>query len=174
MAARKTAAERAAEAQVAPVAHDTIHLAYHAAQLEMPAIQRDAINPHLKNKYASLASIIPTVLDVAGRHGLSVLQLPAQLDGALAVRTTLIHAATGDTYSEVAPCPTAGKDTGHAAGSGLTYMRRYAITALFGLVTEADDDANGASAPSEASQTPPPVTPAPAGATTSDDLGGEL
>lgn len=134
MAARKPAATT--------VAHASFNEAFHAAQQEMPAIQRDAVNPHLRNKYASLASIIPTVLEVAGKHGLTIMQMPSHIDGAPAVRTVIRHVASGEFDEATTPIPTGGKDTGHSYGSGITYMRRYAITAAFGLVTENDDDGN--------------------------------
>lgn len=162
-AAERRAAAAAAKAAEQQVEHATLALAFHAAQQEMPGIQKDAINPHLKNKYASLASIIPTVLETAGRHGLAILQMPAQVDGGPGVRTTLIHATTGESYSDLCGAPTGGKDTGHAYGSGFTYLRRYAITAVFGLVTEEDDDGNGASSPAAASVTPAAATAVPAG-----------
>lgn len=156
MAARKTPAAPTAQT------HETFAAAFHAAQQEMPAIQKDAINPHLRNRYASLASIIPTVLETAGRHGLIVIQLPSTIGSHPAVLTRIEHVQSAGYIEDRCIIPLGGKDTGHAYGSGLTYMRRYAITAAFGLVTESDDDGNGATPDVGGAQVPSSAPAAPA------------
>ena len=121
-----------------------------AAQGELKAVGKDAVNPHFKNRYASLDSIIDTVRPVLARHNLAVVQgagVPetnehGQLVG-FAVETMLIH-SSGEWLSNAAVVPVVKSDA-QGAGGALTYGRRYGLSALLALATEDDDDGNAAS-----------------------------
>lgn len=105
--------------------------------------KKDSINPFLKNKYASLGSVIDTVKEELGKMGLGFTQDCVELNGVLDVSTDIIDllSGEGETYhmsvhmKEMTPQGSAG---------AFTYGRRYALLGIFGLAPE-DDDANEAS-----------------------------
>lgn len=91
--------------------------------------------------YADLGSICDAVYPLLNENKLVLVQLPDTTgDGTPALTTTLIHAPTGEYFSATSPVVMAD-NTGQAQGSGITYLRRYALCAILGLVTEDDDGA---------------------------------
>jgi hypothetical protein len=114
-----------------------------AAQKEMPAVDRDGKNPHFKSDFTTLDHLIAKTKPVLAKHGLAVLQLPADLDGRPALRTVLMH-ESGETVEDTMPLLLTKQDP-QGQGAALTYARRYAWSALLGIATEVDDDGNTAS-----------------------------
>lgn len=110
-----------------------------AFQAEGVKLQRDSINPHFKNRYIGLDSLIADVLPVLNKCGLVVLQMPTQLDGVPALTTRLVHAASGDHVEATMPL-LATKSDPQAQGAALTYARRYSLMAFLGLVADEDTD----------------------------------
>lgn len=136
-------------------------------QGELKAIQKDSVNPHFKNSYASLDTIIETVRPVLTKHGLSLVQGATESfqaeEGrpmAINVQTMLIH-SSGEWIQNSAIIPLAKADP-QGAGGALTYGRRYSVAALLALATEEDDDGNTASGNPGAPQRPAPRPAAPA------------
>lgn len=123
-----------------------------AAQAELPAIERDAVNPHFKSRYMTLDNLLAKALPVLNRHGLALLQQPTSLDGRPALKTTLLH-ESGERAEEVTPL-VFEKGTPQAYGSALTYFRRYCAAALLGISDQGDDDGNGAERPARADGRP--------------------
>src|SRR5271170_44596 len=118
--------------------------AFSKFQAEVDNVPKDAINPFFKSKYASLENVIDTVRPHLAKHGLSVSQFPDG-DGL----TTILMHSSGEWLS--APSKMTPKDaTPQGQGSAITYLRRYALSAVLGLATEDDDDGNAASAPAKA------------------------
>jgi hypothetical protein len=116
-----------------------------AFQAEVANVKKDSTNPFFKSKYASLENIIETARPFLAKHGLAFSQLPS---GENELSTTLMH-KSGDWLSATAKINP--KDTSpQAQGSAITYMRRYALSALLGLATEDDDDGNVGSQPKRA------------------------
>lgn len=143
-----------------------------AVQRAMPAIQKDAINPHYRSGYIKLETLMPPVLGALNENGVVLTQFPTGIDtgsGVLpALRTRLTHAASGE-FMEDAMLLMSAKDDPQGQGSALTYARRYALMAILGLVADEDDDgekatksAAGASRPqgSQEPSTAPPPSPA--------------
>lgn len=121
-------------------------------QGEMVAVKKDASNPFYKSKYATLESIIESIKDPMKKAKLSYVQLPA---GENLLVTVLMHESGEFMESTVKMAP---KDnTPQGQGSAITYMRRYALSAMLGLATEDDDDGNAATKPKEANKTTEPV-----------------
>src|SRR3990167_3674296 len=52
-----------------------------AAQKEMPALQKSAINPHFKNRYVPLEELLQTVVPILNKHNFVLLQMPCQSGG---------------------------------------------------------------------------------------------
>jgi hypothetical protein len=150
------------------VEHKTLAHALAAARVEFPTIEKDSVNPHFRNRYADLASILKAVVPVLSRHGLALTQPTLFEDGQLLLRTELIHAATGDIIASVYPVQPSKPDP-QGVGSALTYARRYSLTSLLAIAADDDDDGHQASQPprQQQQQRPPERQPerqpAPAG-----------
>lgn len=114
------------------------------AQSEFPSIPNDAENPHFKNKFASLHTIMEKVLPVLNANGLALMQFPTALEGQPALRTKLVHAESGE-YEEDTMLLVLAKNDPQSQGSALTYARRYAVLSALGLVADEDDDGATAS-----------------------------
>jgi hypothetical protein len=144
---------------------DSLYKALLAAQKEMPDLQKNAVNPHFKNSYISLDSLMEQVLPVLHKHDLLLLQWPTALDRntsgdyvqlgtSPALRTKLVHIPTGDSCEDVMPL-TLERDNPQGQGSAITYARRYALMSILGLVADEDDDGQAAS-PRRAASKPKP------------------
>lgn len=123
-----------------------------AAQADIKAVGKDSTNPHFRNRYASLDSIIDMVRPALAKHGLAVVQggtTPhtdeAGVVRAFTVETMLIH-SSGEWILNGAILPVAKADP-QGAGAALTYGRRYSLSALLSISTDEDDDGNHASVP---------------------------
>jgi hypothetical protein len=113
-------------------------------QQEVPFIGKDSTNPHFKSKYASLEDIWSTLRPVFLKHGIMVSQVPGCIkDGAIEVVTQIIHVASGEFLLSCGYMPM-GKEGPQAAGSAITYARRYFLCPLLGIVAGEDDDAEQA------------------------------
>lgn len=114
-----------------------------AAQKMILNPTKDSTNPFLKNKYASLGSVIEVCKSALLERGIIVSQ-ECSMNGnnVLDVHTHLIHESgeelvfnTSVVLKELTPQGTMG---------GFTYGRRYGLLAIFNLAAE-DDDGNEAS-----------------------------
>lgn len=149
------------------------------AQGAMPAAPKDAKNDHLRNKYATLGSVIATIQPVLAAHGLSYIQMPSEAEPGFMALTTRIMHESGEWIEDTmrAAVPQSKLSEIQAAGSVISYMRRYSLSAAFGIMTD-DDDGQAASTPPRQAQQPrqtaprpsAPPAPAPAG---SEPLGKE-
>lgn len=109
--------------------------------LKVGKINKDATNPFLKNKYASLSNILDAIQIPLAEAGLTFVQFPTGDNG---LTTTLMHAESGEYMMaryDMAPV----KNDPQGRGSVITYQRRYALGAVLGLNIEDDDDGNSGS-----------------------------
>ena len=122
-----------------------------SAQKTFGAVLKDANNPHLKTKYASLSSVLDAISQPLLDAGVVLLQ-PAIDSGErdehgkmtiATVRTLLVHAESGESFETTTSIPLVKADP-QGYGSALTYARRYAVLGLLGLAPE-DDDGQSAS-----------------------------
>lgn len=105
-------------------------------QAKLQVIGFDKENPHFKNKYASLAAITKTIAPIMSEVGLSYTQLIQENK----IITILFHIESGEQLqSEINLIQ--GK-TAQQFGSDVTYMRRYSLLAMLGIVGDDDDDGN--------------------------------
>ena len=134
-----------------------------AAQAEMKPAKETANNPAFRSKYADLTSCFEACNAVLPKHKLSISQviIPAEA-GYVSVQTFLMH-ESGEWLSSVCTLKADGNrgvNAAQAAGSAITYARRYGLTAIVGLATD-DDDGNAAGAPVQPQQRKPAQQPAP-------------
>lgn len=129
-----------------------------AAQKEMPALQKSAINPHFKNRFVPLDELIQTVLPILNKHNFVLLQQPALHEGQPCLQYQLLH-ASGESVGCMMPL-LCDKNDPQSQGSAITYARRYSLMSLLGLTADVDDDAEitrTAPRPPQASRTLPPA-----------------
>ena len=113
--------------------------ALNATQLNLENATKSANNPFFKSKYADLAEVLSCIKAVAMDNGLSFTQMPSYSEGVVSVETMLIH-NSGEWISSVCSSPAPKLDP-QGIGSAITYLRRYSLSAVFGLAQE-DDDGN--------------------------------
>ncbi len=105
---------------------------------------KDAANPFVKNRYASLNSVIEACRDALIAQLIWVVQYPVAAEtGHLGLVTKLVHGESGQWQSSLMVMPLPKNDP-QGYGSALTYARRYGLATLVGLVSEIDDDAEAA------------------------------
>jgi hypothetical protein len=108
---------------------------------------KDSANPFFKSKYADLESVWDACRSLLAENGLCVMQFPgtySDLDKSMSLTTILSH-SSGEWISQEMSVPMSKVDA-QGAGSCLSYMRRYSLAAVVGVV-QADDDGNAASSP---------------------------
>jgi len=108
-----------------------------------------AKNPQFNSKYAPLQDILSLTRPILAKNGLSVLQSTTGDLENVTVSTMLLH-SSGE-FMETEPFVLKGEQTAkgggkvlnvQGAGSMITYIRRYQISAILGLASEDDDDGN--------------------------------
>jgi hypothetical protein len=110
-------------------------------------------NPHLKNKYADLSDIVDVVRGPLAENGLAISQLVCDN----AVTTMLLHES--GQYLSATTTLTLERPTMQGLGSAITYARRYALSAILGIVADDDDDGHAASTTTPAKQNTPASAP---------------
>ena len=116
-------------------------------QAKLTYAKKDSKNPFFKSNYADLESVWDACRELLASHGLSIAQFPGlytEHDKSMSLTTILMH-GSGEWISQEMSVPVTKADA-QGAGSALTYMRRYALAAVVGVV-QADDDGNAASSP---------------------------
>ena len=117
------------------------------AQGSLNAALKDSKNPHLKNKYADLASIWNAAREPLAANELAVIQTTERDEGGQYLVTTLAH-SSGEWIRGHLSIGTDGANKGvnlnQALGSSISYMRRYALAAIVGVIQD-DDDGNASS-----------------------------
>lgn len=131
--------------------------AFVQAQGELEAITkgRTANMGTYSYTFADLASICDDIRPVLSKHGLAHLQNVESRNGDVCVFTTIVH-KSGQSV-KCGPLSFKAGGTPQTAGSAITYMRRYALVAAFGLATE-DDDGQTAAKPEPPPEKDPAVT----------------
>ena len=119
---------------------DPLAVALVAAQLEMPELEKNAVNPHFKNRFMSLDNLIAKTRPVLNRHGLAIAQFPTLSEqGGLVLTTVLLHGDSGEPLEFDTPLLGAAENM-QQLGAAITYARRYAWQAVLGVAAEEDTD----------------------------------
>ena len=141
------------------------------AQMEFGVAKRSSDNPFYKSKYADWSEIVAATRPAMAKQALSLMMVPLTMSMGTTKITRNSTTETGESVAEETMYPMRGTgiratlmdtDSGEwietsvfmaaqnespqAAGSALTYMSRYAVRTLTGVVTDDDDDGNAASA----------------------------
>lgn len=90
-------------------------------------------------KYADLASIWDKIRGILADNELSVMQSPSSFQGEQTLTTMIAH-SSGEFVSDTMTLKIV-QDTPQGQGSAITYARRYALSAMLGLVADDDNDA---------------------------------
>uniref|UniRef100_A0AAU8BUE1 Recombinase n=1 Tax=Salmonella phage PMBT35 TaxID=3137287 RepID=A0AAU8BUE1_9VIRU len=119
---------------------DEVLPALHKARSSFVKVKKDRQNSHLKNKYATLDSVLDAITPALTDNKLMVMQDMQETETAnrIKVETTVMH-ISGQWVKYYAELPIVKNDP-QGVGSAFTYARRYALAAAFGL-SQADDDA---------------------------------
>lgn len=94
--------------------------------------------------YAPLDSVIELLNVVLPKHGLGWVQTIGMQDGRPALTTRIIHESgewIEDTLVLPIGRPDGGKNENQELGASISYFKRYALSAMFGIAT--DDDTDG-------------------------------
>lgn len=119
-------------------------------QNECPIIHKDTKGHNYT--YADLPQIFSVINPLLKKHKLCFTQL-LENDG---IRTILFHVDSGEQLESFTTIPLVklgAMNEYQSYGSGVTYFRRYALSAMLGLVTDKDTDAAGASTPASVNLT---------------------
>lgn len=116
--------------------------AFGAARRAMGNAKKNATNPHLKNNYANIEAFLNAIRPALETNDLYIVQdqVTGEAGGDMIIETTIIHETTGQWLSGMVQIPIQKRDA-QGTGSAMTYARRYAIAAMFGIA-QADDDGN--------------------------------
>ena len=102
-----------------------------------PHVVEDKRNPHFKNIYASLESVIKAVR-TASEFGLTFTQ-EMDFEGDITfVRTVMMH-SSGDTRVSRTKIVSKDPNDPQKQGSAISYAKRYGLQSIFGLPSDDDD-----------------------------------
>lgn len=113
-------------------------------QRECPAMEKDGKG--YGYNYATLDNIKKTITPLMEKHGLAYTQPIEVMEGVRYLVTIVWHVESGEDLRSRIDIPEYGlaKMNGYQAmGSAITYLRRYCLASLLGIVTEDDKDAAG-------------------------------
>jgi len=116
-----------------------------AFQQEVPVIHKGSQG--YGYSYADLPAIFEVINPLMQKHSLGFTQ---SVDGTK-LTTTVFHTESGEQITAAADIPMnvdlKGMNAYQVLGSAITYMRRYQLSAMLGLVTDKDTDAASAPKP---------------------------
>jgi hypothetical protein len=108
------------------------------AQASMGNASKGASNPYFKSSYADLNAIREVVTPALNANGITVLQPTTYIEGKSFVETVLLH-ESGEFLSSLTEITVAKANDPQAAGSAISYSRRYGLQSLLS-VGAVDDD----------------------------------
>lgn len=112
---------------------------------DIPSLSKDAKNPHFNSKFVSLPNIVEALRPILAKAGVYYIQKSVESERGIGLNTVIVHAKSGNTYDAGTIYMPVDKGNAQGVGSAMTYARRYALCAVFGIVADEDDDGNRAS-----------------------------
>lgn len=116
------------------------------AKLEFKPIKKDRVNPHYKNAYATLDSVLESVEPALLANGLLISQRLIVGENSRCCLVTELYHTSGQKLESFYDLP--DEDNPQKKGIAITYARRYSVCAILSVTADEDDDGNGASLPS--------------------------
>ena len=116
-----------------------IYKALAGFQNEVPVLHKDTSG--YGYTYTDLPEIVRVITPILNKHGLGYTQL---LNGN-ELKTIIFHVESGESIESITPIPEEnlkGMNKFQVLGSAITYIRRYSLSAMLGLVTDKDMDAS--------------------------------
>jgi hypothetical protein len=110
------------------------------AQDQIKHATKDAVNPHFRNNYATLESVIDATKAALLENNIATLQGMNAEGSAL---TTRLQHVSGEFFESEMKLVLSKQDM-QGLGSAITYARRYALAAILNI-SQQDDDGNAAS-----------------------------
>lgn len=113
-------------------------------QQEVPVIHKNTQG--FGYNYSDLPKIFEVINPLLKKHGLGFTQTLHTKEGVNYIATMVFHIETGEHIESSIAIPYVqlkGMNDFQSFGSGVTYYRRYAISAALALVTDKDTDAAG-------------------------------
>lgn len=118
-----------------------LYRALAAFQQEVPNIYKNAKG--YSYKFADLGEINDVIKPILQKHGLGYVQ---PIEGST-IKTIVFHAESGESIESAADIPQGvqlkGMNDFQVLGSAITYLRRYSLSSMLGLITDEDADAAG-------------------------------
>jgi hypothetical protein len=111
-------------------------------QSQIGPASKGKTNPFFKSNYARLEDVWEACRGALHANGIAVIQGSQVIDGKACMETKLVH-TSGQWFSSLWEMMPAKEDP-QSMGSAITYMRRYSLSAMVGILA-ADDDGNAAS-----------------------------
>ena len=115
--------------------------ALNQANVEISNPKNTAENPFFKSKYAPLGDILNMLRPILRFHGLVIIQNVSTDERFVSIETGLYHVSGQYIISDKLQM-SVEKATAQGQGSGITYGRRYQLSAFLNIASEDDDDAN--------------------------------
>ena len=159
--------------------HSNVWQALSAVQGELKNARLDSVNPHFKNKYASLEAYLSEARPLLAKHSLSVTQGCLKDGDEWVLKTRITYSGDVEASHIESSMPLLlSKQDMQGLGSAITYARRYGLAAMLGMGSE-DDDAQGATTQASGPQSPTtikaaPIKPGPAPAAPFQPRAGEV
>ncbi len=126
--------------------------AFAKARANFKPIAMDKVNPHFRNRYASLSAVLAATLPALAAEGLALSTRTFVRDGLVIAETQIVY--RGMSVVEAA-WPVGKAEMGQQAlGSALTYARRYTICAVLCVCADEDDDGEAATRSAAKADTP--------------------
>lgn len=124
------------------VTHKNIYAALAAAQAQMSAPIKGAVNPAFRSKYADLADVVAAAIPALTANGIAMFHVTGRDEHGMVMTTVLAHGESGTQIE----CPVpliVGKNDMQGYKSATTYAKRIGLESVTGLAPE-DDDGNAA------------------------------
>lgn len=109
------------------------------SKIENPTMK--SWNPFTKSPYTSLNDLLDLIKPYLIENELLLFQNTCNVDGELAVQTSLIH-KSGEKFSMGKMVVPLQHNNPQGLGAAITYGRRYQLVTLFNIIGEKDDDGN--------------------------------
>ncbi len=120
-------------------------------QQEVPVILKETKG--YGYEYADWASILKEVNPLMKKHGLGFYQTVDANENQSIIKTVIFHIESGEIITSATLVPQGvvlkGMNDFQVLGSAITYIKRYSLSSILGLVTDKDTDASGEQLPAK-------------------------